>query len=204
MGTLTSWAFATLRHVAHAWLLLVPIAAMGTLTLADRCYCWTHGTPAVAASATPTMGSMTSVDRCYCWTRGTRAVAASTHSSDEHRHQWTIATTGHVAHTQLLLAPTAVMGTLTSVDRCYCWTHGTHTVAVSAHSSDGHLTSVDHCYCWTRGTRTVLLVRTAAMGHLTSADHCYCFAHSMRAVATSPTVATDVLTLVTHHHWHPQ
>jgi hypothetical protein len=60
-----------------------------------------------------------------------------------------------VAHARLLLAATAVMGTQTSVDRCYCCTRGTHTVAASAHSSDGHLTSADRCYCWTHGTHTI-------------------------------------------------
>jgi hypothetical protein len=43
-----------------------------------------------------------------------------------------------MAHAQLLLALTALTGTLTSVDRCYCWTRGTSMVAASAHSSDGH------------------------------------------------------------------
>jgi hypothetical protein len=34
-----------------------------------------------------------------------------------------IATVGHVAHAQLLLEPTAMMGTLTSTDHCYYYQH---------------------------------------------------------------------------------
>jgi hypothetical protein len=75
---------ATVGHVAHTRLLVVPTSMMGTLT--------------------------------------SRIVA----------------TVGHVAHARLLLAPTAVTGTLTLADLCYCWTHGTCTVAATAHSSDAH------------------------------------------------------------------
>jgi hypothetical protein len=50
----------------------------------------------------------------------------------------TVATMGHVAHARLLLAPTAAMNTMTSVDRCYCSTGGTRTVAASTHISDRH------------------------------------------------------------------
>jgi hypothetical protein len=90
---------ATVGHVAHARLLLAPIAATGTLTLADRCYCGARGMRAGATSThnsdgpsdisgqlllppTVAMGDMTSDDRCYCWARGTRAGAISAHSSD--------------------------------------------------------------------------------------------------------------------------
>jgi hypothetical protein len=50
----------------------------------------------------------------------------------------TIATVRHVAHAQLLLAPTVPMGGPISMDRCYCWTRGTCAVAASAHISDGN------------------------------------------------------------------
>jgi hypothetical protein len=160
MDTLTSWIVATVGHVAHTQLLLVPTVVMDTLTLSNHCYYWTCSTPAVAASASVATGGLTSVDHCHCWTCGTCAVATSAYSSDVHWHQWTIATVGHVAHAQLLLAPTSVMDTLTSGDRCYCWTRGTHMVAASAHSSEWHLTSVDRCYYWTCGTCT-----TAASAH---------------------------------------
>jgi hypothetical protein len=142
--------------MAHLWLLLAPTAVTDTLTSADC---------------------------CYCWTRGTLTVAGSAHSSDGHSDiSNIIVTVGHVAHMWLLLAPTAAMGGLTSVDRCYCWIRCIRAVATSTHSSYGHwhqqtvatvghvaharvmleltammctLTSVNHCYCWTRGTRTV-------------------------------------------------
>jgi hypothetical protein len=72
---------ATVRHVAHAWLLLAPIAATDTLTLADRCYCGARGTRASATSShssngssdisgllllppTVAIGDMTADDRC--------------------------------------------------------------------------------------------------------------------------------------------
>jgi hypothetical protein len=90
---------ATIGHVAHAWLLLAPTAAMSRMTSDDRCYCGAHGTREVAISAHSSDGlfeiseplllpqtiaiyDMTSDDRCYCWPRGTRAVAISTHSND--------------------------------------------------------------------------------------------------------------------------
>jgi hypothetical protein len=50
-GTLTSRTVFTVGHVTHAWLLLVPTVVTGTLTSADRCYCWTRGIRTVAASA---------------------------------------------------------------------------------------------------------------------------------------------------------
>jgi hypothetical protein len=43
-----------------------------------------------------------------------------------------------MANTRLLLGPTTVMGTPTSVNCCYCWTCGTRTVAARAYSSDRH------------------------------------------------------------------
>jgi hypothetical protein len=64
-GTLTSHIIATVEHVSHTWLLLVPTSVTGTLT------------------------------------------------------SRTIVTVGHVAHTRMLLAPTVVTSTLTSVGRCY-------------------------------------------------------------------------------------
>jgi hypothetical protein len=51
---------------------------------------------------------------------------------------WTVATMGHVAHAWLLLALIAVTDTLTLVDRCYYWICGTRTIAASTHNSDGH------------------------------------------------------------------
>jgi hypothetical protein len=87
---------------------------------------------------TAVMGTLTSVDRCYCWICGTRTVATSAHTSNGHSDISDVTVVGHVAHAQLLLAPTAAMGTLTSVDLCTCWTCGTSTVAASAHSINGH------------------------------------------------------------------
>jgi hypothetical protein len=112
------------------------------------------------------MGTLTSVDRCYCWTHGKHTVATRAHNSDGHsdisellllldmwhthgccqglqqrpalRHQRPVATVGNVAHTQLLLVPTAAMDTLTLGDHSYCWTCGTRTVTASAHNSDGN------------------------------------------------------------------
>jgi hypothetical protein len=85
---------------------------------------------------TAAMAGLTSVNSCYCWTHGTCVVAASVHNSDGHWRQWTVAVVGHMAHVRLLLVPKAVMGTLTSVDRCYCRTCGTRMIAASAHSND--------------------------------------------------------------------
>jgi hypothetical protein len=79
MGTLTSQTVTTIRHVAHTWLLLAPIAAMGTLTSANHYYCWTR---VVAASAHINNGHFDITDHCYCRTCGTCMVAAGAHSND--------------------------------------------------------------------------------------------------------------------------
>jgi hypothetical protein len=76
-----------------------------------------------------------------------------------------IATVGHVVHTLLLLAPTAVMGTLTSVDRCYCWTRAHAWLLLVPIAMTGILTSVYHCYYWTRGTRTIAASAHSSDGH---------------------------------------
>jgi hypothetical protein len=48
-----------------------------------------------------------------------------------------IGTIRHVVRAWLLLAPTVVMGHMTSDDCCYYGARGTRVVATSAHSSDG-------------------------------------------------------------------
>jgi hypothetical protein len=89
----------------------------------------------------------------------------------------TVATVGHVAHTRLLLAPTAVMGHMTSDDRCYCGARGTRTVATSGHNSDG-LSDI---------SGPLLLPPKVATGNMTSHDRCYYWARDMRGC-----------------YWHPQ
>jgi hypothetical protein len=93
----------------------------------------------VTASATGAMDTLTLADRCYRWTHDTR----------------TIATVGHVAHTRLLLAPTAVMGTDIS-----------GTLLLPPTIATGHMTSDDRCYCWARGMHAVATDPIVAMGVL--------------------------------------
>jgi hypothetical protein len=112
---------------------------MNTLTIVDRCYCWTRGTHTVTASATGAMDTLTLADRCYRWTHDTR----------------TIATVGHVAHTRLLLAPTAVTGTDIS-----------GTLLLPPTIATCHMTSDDRCYCWARDMHAVATDPTVAMGVL--------------------------------------
>jgi hypothetical protein len=81
----------------------------------------------VAMSKRPA-ATIPSLMRCpsrYYGARGTHVVAASTHISDGTMTSRTVATVEYVAHARLLLAPIAVTGSLTSTDRCYCWTRGT-------------------------------------------------------------------------------
>jgi hypothetical protein len=65
---------------------------------------------------------------------------------------------------------------MTSDDRCYCETRGTHAVFTSPNSSDG-LSDI---------SRSLLLSSTVVMGYMTSDDRCYYWACGTRAVATSP------------------
>jgi hypothetical protein len=90
---------ATIRHVAHTWLLLAPTTAMDHMTSDDRCYCGARGMRTVASSThisdelsdisgplllSPTVATsgMTSGDHCYYWARGMCAVATIAHNSD--------------------------------------------------------------------------------------------------------------------------
>jgi hypothetical protein len=129
---------ATIGHVAHARLLLVPTSAIGTLT----------------SQIVATVEHM-----AHMWLLLVPTLAMSTLTSQ------TIATVGHVAHTRLLLVPTAVMSTLTLAGCCYCGGRGTRVVAASAHISDGHFDIMDRCYCWTCGTRTVAASVPCIDGH---------------------------------------
>jgi hypothetical protein len=81
-----------------------------------------------------------------------------------------------MAHMRLLIASTALMGHMTSADRCYCGASDTCVGATSAHSSDGPSDI----------SRPLLLPPTMATDCLTSADRCYCGAHGTRTVPTSP------------------
>jgi hypothetical protein len=144
----SSWhqrTVATVGHVEHARLLIVPTTAMGRMTSADHCYCGARSTHASATSAhssdgpwdisrllllPPTMATdhLTSADRCYYGARGTRVVPTSPKSSDGSSD----------ISGSLLLPSTVVTGYMTSDDHCYCWAHGTRSVATSPHSSNEH------------------------------------------------------------------
>jgi hypothetical protein len=100
----------------------------------------------------------------------------------------TVATVGHVAHTQLLLVPTAMTSHMTSDDHCYCGACGTLTVSTGPHSSD-RLSNI---------SGPLLLPPTVATGYMTSDDCCYCWARGMQAVATSP-YSNDGLAV--HYYW---
>jgi hypothetical protein len=64
---------------------------------------------------------------------------------------------------------------MTSKDSRYCGAHGTHTVASSAHNSDGP----------SDFSGPLLLTPTITMDYMTSEDRCYYGAHSPCMVATS-------------------
>jgi hypothetical protein len=80
---------------------------------------------------------------------------------------------GHV-DARLLLAPTAVTGTLTSTDHCHCGAPGMCAGATSTHNNEG---SSDI-------NGPLLLPPTVATGDMTSDNHCYYWARGMHAVAT--------------------
>jgi hypothetical protein len=82
----------------------------------------------------------------------------------------------------LLLPPTMMTGSLTSMSRCYCRTRGTREVPTSPNSNNGtsdisgplllpstvvtdYMTSDDRCYCWTRGTHVVATSPHSNDGH---------------------------------------
>jgi hypothetical protein len=108
---------ATVGHVAHVWLLLTPIAAMGRMTSDDHCYFGTCGMHVVSISThnndelsdisgslqlplTVAMGYMTSDDCCYCWKCGTQMVYTSPHSNNwlaVHCY-WTASSDGLAVH----------------------------------------------------------------------------------------------------------
>jgi hypothetical protein len=150
----------------HVRLLLLPITMMGTLILADHCYCGARGTRAGATNAhssdgssdisgpliqppTVATGDMTSADHYYCWSRGTRAVATGAHSTDGlYDIKW----------------PLLLWGT---------W-HAR--VSTSPHNSEG-LSDING---------SLLLPPTVVTGYMTSDSHYYCWARGMRAVARSP------------------
>jgi hypothetical protein len=117
--------------------LLLPLTVTtGYMTSDDHCYNWAHDTWVAATSPHSSdgssdisgplllppivvMGYMTSDDCCYCGAHGTRAVSTRCHSSDR-----LFDISGSLLllgtwHTQLLLGPTVVTGTLTLVAHCY-------------------------------------------------------------------------------------
>jgi hypothetical protein len=124
--------------MAHVSLLLAPISAMSTLTLQTVATMGHVTYVQLLLASTAAMSTMPSVNRCYCWTHDTHTIAASAHSSDRHSDINGPLLLLDTCTARLLLASIAATDTLTSVDHCYCWTRGTHTVAVSADSSDGH------------------------------------------------------------------
>jgi hypothetical protein len=176
---------ATVGHVAHTRLLLAPTAVMGHMTSDDCCCCGARGTCTVATSGHNNDGlsdisgplllppkvatsNMTSHDHCYYWARDMRGCYWHPHQQRAVWHQMTVATLGHVAHGQFLLAPIAATSCLTSVGRCYYhlqWQWATWhqmivatvghvtrtrlllapTIATGPHNNDG---LAIHCY-WT-------------------------------------------------------